>query len=104
MKRVLASAFATVALAGAGLAASASSVSAAPQGPSALTCRVVFDDGNTAGVRCTGGAFVAAAKCANGRTAQGALAASGTTSYAYCTSLNSRLATPRDIRGIPWNG
>jgi hypothetical protein len=102
MKRVLASAFATLALVGASVATSASSVSAAPQGPSALSCTKVFDDGNTAGIKCTGSTFVGWAKCANGRTAQGAAAASGTTSYAYCTTYNSHLASPRSWGGIPW--
>ncbi|MFI9306660.1 hypothetical protein [Streptomyces triculaminicus] len=101
MKRVLASAFAIVALSGAGLVTSASSVSAAPQGASALSCSKVFDDGNTAGIKCTGGAFIGYAKCANGAIAQGAAAASGTTSYAYCTSFNSHLASPRRWGGIP---
>jgi hypothetical protein len=46
---------------------------------------VVFDDGNTAGIKCTGSTFAAVAKCKNGKTAQGAVAASGTTSAPLTT-------------------
>ncbi|MFI8522526.1 hypothetical protein ACIGEZ_32725 [Streptomyces sp. NPDC085481] len=104
MKRVLASVFAAVALAGAGLATSGGAASAAPAGPRALSCSLAWSDANTAGVKCYGGTFVGAAKCKNGRTAQGALAASGTTSYAYCSSLGSSLKKPVEWRGIPWSG
>jgi hypothetical protein len=92
MKRQLMSTFAILTLAGSGLVATANSVSAAP---SAITCAKVFDDGNTAGIKCTGGAFNGWARCKNGKDAIGATAASGTTSYAYCTSYNSSLAYPR---------
>ncbi|NEA63251.1 hypothetical protein [Streptomyces sp. SID12488] len=86
------STFAILTLAGSGLAVTANSASAAA---SALTCAKVFDDGNTLGLKCTGSPFFVAARCKNGTTAQGAVAASGTTSYAYCTSYNSSLASPR---------
>ncbi|MEU3619458.1 hypothetical protein ABZ725_45290 [Streptomyces sp. NPDC006872] len=97
MKRLLISTFAILTLAGSGLVATANSASAAP---SAFDCKVVFDDGNTAGIKCTGSTFYAAAKCKNGKTAHGAAAASGTTSYAYCTSYNSSLANPRTYYGV----
>jgi hypothetical protein len=86
------STFAILALVGSGLVATANSASAAA---SALTCKKVFDDGNTAGIKCTGGAFNGVARCKNGKYAVGATAASGTTSYAYCTSYNSSLASQR---------
>jgi hypothetical protein len=92
MKRLLMSTFAILTLAGSGLVATADSASAAA---SAITCKKVFDDGNTAGINCTGGGpFNGFAKCKNGKYAIGATAASGTTSYAYCTSYNSSLASP----------
>ncbi|MFF4734213.1 hypothetical protein ACFY3M_55655 [Streptomyces mirabilis] len=90
------STFAILTLAGSGLVVTANSASAAA---SAFTCTVVFDDGNTAGIKCTGSTFYAWAKCNNGKTAQGAVAASGTTSYAYCTSYNSSLLYPRYYGG-----
>ncbi|WP_217241689.1 hypothetical protein [Streptomyces sp. AC555_RSS877] len=90
------STFAILTLAGSGLVATANSASAAA---SAISCTRVFDDGNTLGLKCTGAPFFVAAKCKNGKTAQGAVAASGTTSYAYCTSYNSSLASPRSYRG-----
>ncbi|MFD9396827.1 hypothetical protein ACFWBB_40665 [Streptomyces sp. NPDC060000] len=92
------STFAILTLAGSGLAVTANSASAAP---SAFTCKKVFDDGNTAGIKCTGSTFNGFAKCKNGTLAIGASAASGTTSYAYCTSFNSSLATPRVWGGKP---
>ncbi|MFD9393494.1 hypothetical protein ACFWBB_23035 [Streptomyces sp. NPDC060000] len=98
MKRQLMSTFAILALAGSGLAVTANSASAAA---SAFTCVKVFDDGNTAGIRCTGSAFNGFAKCKNNQYAIGATAASGTTSYAYCTSYNSSLASPRVWGGSP---
>ncbi len=98
MKRLLMSMFAILTLAGSGLVATANSASAAP---SAFTCAVVFDDGNTAGIKCTGSTFNAFAKCKSGKLAIGATAASGTTSYAYCTSYNSSLAYPRSCGGTP---
>ncbi|MGW3959348.1 hypothetical protein ACWED2_05965 [Amycolatopsis sp. NPDC005003] len=86
---------------GGGLAvAGAGPASAAPSGTQLkLSCSLAWHDANTAGVRCTGAAFFGFAKCKNGRIAQGAVAASGTISYAYCTSLNSSLATP-----LKWGG
>lgn len=104
MKRTITSAFTIMALAGAGLAATAGSVSAAPVGPitpAALSCRLAWNDANTAGITCTGGSFIGAAKCKNGRVVQGASAASGTISYAYCTSVNSSLVIPVQWTAIP---
>ncbi|MGW1781853.1 hypothetical protein ACWCQQ_22295 [Streptomyces sp. NPDC002143] len=98
MKRLLISTFAILTLAGSGLVATANSASAAA---SAFTCAKVFDDGNTAGIKCTGASFNGFAKCKNGKYAIGATAASGTTSYAYCTSYNSSLASPRVWGGSP---
>jgi len=59
------STFAILALAGSDLVATANSASAAA---SALTCAKVFDDGNTAGIKRTGGAFNGVARCKNGNT------------------------------------
>ncbi|WP_175411831.1 hypothetical protein [Streptomyces sp. TRM64462] len=89
-----------VALTGSGVLATAGGASAAPASPQGLSCKLAWHDANTAGIKCTGGPFIGAAKCKNGRTAQGAVAASGTTSYAYCTSLNSS-QDPRPVDGDP---
>ncbi|MFE0136944.1 hypothetical protein ACFWY6_36095 [Streptomyces sp. NPDC059037] len=100
MKRVIASTFAVVALAASGLTATAATASAAPDDTRAFRCQLVWNDNNTAGVKCTGGgAFIAVAKCKNGKWAQGAKAAAGTTSYAYCTSVNSSLKKPVEAYG-----
>ena len=101
MKRVLASAFTAIVLAASGVAATSATASAAPDGARAFRCKVAWSDKNTVGVKCTGGgSFFAAAECKNGRTAQGATAAAGTISYAYCTSLNSSLKKPINAWGV----
>lgn len=101
MKRMLVSTFAVAALAVSGMAATTGAASAAPTDAKAFSCKLVFADSNTAGVKCTGGGtFIAAAKCKNGKTAQGSAAAAGTTSYAYCTSYNSSLKKPVQAWGI----
>ncbi|MFD7933974.1 hypothetical protein ACIA6D_41830 [Streptomyces cacaoi] len=98
MKKALAGMFAVLALAGSGLAASADSASAAQV--KTITCTKQFQDANTVGFRCTGGGpFYTQALCKNGKWAHGADAAAGTTSYAYCTSLNSSLAVPLQAYG-----
>ncbi|NGO10643.1 hypothetical protein G5C60_24355 [Streptomyces sp. HC44] len=101
MKRVLASAFTALVLAASGVAATSATASAAPDGARAFRCSLAWNDNNTAGVKCTGGgSFIGVAECKNGRTAQGAKAAAGTTSYAYCTSVNSSLKKPINAWGI----
>jgi hypothetical protein len=68
----------------------------------AFSCVLAWSDKNTAGIKCTGSSFVGWAQCKNGRIVQGAQAASGTISYAYCTSINSSLKThPVVAGGIP---
>ncbi|MFC9898463.1 hypothetical protein ACFVMC_32635 [Nocardia sp. NPDC127579] len=62
--------------------------------PDWLDCALTWNDENTAGITCTGGAFIAIAQCANGQLLNGAAAAPGTTSYVYCTSVNSALQVP----------
>ncbi|MEZ7004426.1 hypothetical protein [Streptomyces sp. AD55] len=94
MKRTIAGLFAIAAMAGAGLATTAAAASAAPETARALSCKLSWNDANTAGITCTGGTFVGWAMCKNGSRAQGAAAASGKTSYAYCTSYNSSLKIP----------
>ncbi|MFI6871545.1 hypothetical protein [Nocardia sp. NPDC050406] len=96
MKRLLAATFAVTALVGAPLLIGDATASAAPPlgAPGGLNCRLSWYDANTAGITCTGGTFVGAAQCANGKVARGAAAHSGTPSYAYCTSFGSSLATP----------
>ncbi|MEU1625542.1 hypothetical protein ABZ746_09475 [Streptomyces sp. NPDC020096] len=101
MKSKIASAFIIAAMAGSGLAATAQGASAAPASPARLSCHLAWHDANTAGIKCTGGTFVGVAKCKNGRTAQGAAAYSGTTSYAYCTSYGSSLVIPVQWTAIP---
>lgn len=97
MRRILVSTFAVAALALSGAAATAGAASAAPQEAQAAGCKLVWNDNYTAGVKCShGGSFYAMAKCKNGKWARGAVAASGTTSYAYCSSLYSSLRKPVD--------
>ncbi|MEU3844390.1 hypothetical protein AB0E88_30735 [Streptomyces sp. NPDC028635] len=100
MKRRLAGVLTVAALTLSGAAVAAGPATAAPASAKAFSCKLVWHDKNTAGVKCTGGTFIAAAKCKNGRVAQGAAAASGTTSYAYCTSYGSSLRTPVQAWGI----
>lgn len=76
------------------LAAPVQASEAAPSGAASLSCRLAWSDSYTAGVSCTGGTFVAWANCKNGSRAQGAAAASGGTSYAYCSSYGSSLVQP----------
>ncbi|GAA2038795.1 hypothetical protein GCM10009839_45590 [Catenulispora yoronensis] len=76
-----------------GIATSASAATVAPAGvvqpASTSGCTLAWHDSNTIGVKCNWGPFVAVAKCANGKTVIGASAHANTTSYAYCTSVNS---------------
>lgn len=69
--------------------------------PAWLDCRLDWHDENTAGVVCGGGSFFAVAECADGSLVQGAVAAAGTTSYAYCTSVGSSLRHPVGWDAIP---
>jgi hypothetical protein len=95
----------TVGLAAAGSVLVGGATASAATGPTEIVqirasakpqCKVVWNDANTAGIRCDGGkgSFVGWAKCKNGRVALGARAAYGTTSYAYCTSVYSSLKIP----------
>src|SRR5690242_8532230 len=90
MKRGIVGALAVTAIAGASLfATSTAAMAAQPPG-----CKLDWHDANTAAVKCTRGSFIGGAKCKNGQVVSGAQAAAGTTSYAYCTSVNSSLASP----------
>ncbi len=101
MKRKLGSVLAVAALAASAAVVNGASASANSVDARAMRCSVVWNDSNTAGVKCTGGgAFIGVALCKNGKTAQGAKAAAGTTSYAYCTSVNSSLKKPVQAWGV----
>ncbi|MGC4899504.1 hypothetical protein ACLQ2Y_09215 [Micromonospora echinospora] len=106
MKRKLfAVAVAGLTLAGGSTLAAATPAAASQDAqPLALSCSLAWNDKNTAGIRCSGGSFIGWARCKNGQVTQGAQAASGTISYAYCTSVYSSLKSPftrSDWGGVP---
>ncbi|MBM7075426.1 MULTISPECIES: hypothetical protein [Micromonospora] len=104
MKRKLfAVAAAGLALAGGSTLATATPAVAGQGAQSlAFSCSLAWKDQNTAAIRCSGSSFVGWARCKNGRITQGAQAASGTISYAYCTSVNSSLKSP--FTSSDWGG
>ncbi|SDD16782.1 hypothetical protein [Actinokineospora iranica] len=95
-----ASALAAVLISSAGLLSGASTANAESTA-AAFNCSLVWNDSATAGIRCTGSSFIGAAVCNNGQVAQGAKAASGTTSYAYCSSVYSSLKIPVQWDAFP---
>ncbi|AXI80347.1 hypothetical protein [Peterkaempfera bronchialis] len=93
MKRTLASAFATAALAVGGL-----TVVAAPPA-SAATC-TTWQDENTFGVSCnSANPYYAKVRCSNGQDARGVTTNSGRWSYAYCTAFGTNVRIAGGAQG-----